>query len=95
MAEDALKIHRSVKTKFTRKKNEFFKAIVEDKSTEILRAKFNELTEAWSTVEGKHDIYVMYLSGKRLRQVKNGLMNYKKNTMEHRRYTCSMKMKNN
>ena len=32
---------------------------------------------------------------RRLRQVKNGSMNYKKNTMEHRRYIRSMKMKNN
>ena len=62
MAEDALKIRRSAKTRFTRKKNEFFKAIAEDKGTEILRTKFKELTEAWSTVEGKHDIYLMYLS---------------------------------
>ena len=62
MAEDALKIRRSAKTRFTRKKNEFFKAIAEDKGTEILRIKFKELSEAWSTVEGKHDIYLMYLS---------------------------------
>ena len=62
MAEDALKIRRSAKTRFTRKKNEFFKAIAENKGTEILRTKFKELTEAWSTVEGKHDIYLMYLS---------------------------------
>ena len=50
MAEDALKIRRSAKTRFTRKKNEFFKAIAEKKSTEILKRKFDELT-----VEGKHD----------------------------------------
>ena len=62
MAEDALMIRRSAKTRFTRKKNEFFKAIAEDKGIDILRTKFKELTEAWSTVEGKHDIYLMYLS---------------------------------
>ena len=62
MAEDALKIRRSAKTRFTRKKNELFKAIAEDKGIDILRTKFKELTEAWSTVEGKHDIYLMYLS---------------------------------
>ena len=60
MAEDALKIRRSAKTRFTRKKNEFFKA--EKKGTEILKTKFDELTDAWSTVEGKHDIYLMYLN---------------------------------
>ena len=54
MAEDALKIRRSAKTRFTRKKNEFFKAIAEKKGTEILKRKFDELTDAWSTVEGKH-----------------------------------------
>ena len=63
MAEDALKIRRSAKTRFTRKKNEFFKAIAEKKGTEILKRKFDELTDAWSTVEGKHDIYlIMYLN---------------------------------
>ena len=62
MAEDALKIRRSAKTRFTRKKNEFFKAIAEKKGTEILKRKFDELTDAWSTVEGKHDIYLMYLN---------------------------------
>ena len=62
MAEDALKIRRSAKTRFTRKKNEFFKAIAEKKGTEILKGKFDELTDAWSTVEGKHDIYLMYLT---------------------------------
>ena len=62
MAEDALKVRRSAKTRFTRKKNDFFQAIAEDKDTEILRTKFRELTEAWSIVEGKHDIYLMYLS---------------------------------
>ena len=62
MAEDALKIRRSAKTRFTPKKNEFFKAIAEKKGTEILKRKFDELTDAWSTVEGKHDIYLMYLN---------------------------------
>ena len=96
MAEDTLKIRRSAKTRFTRKKNEFFKAIAEDKGTEILRAKFKELTESWSTVEGKHDIYLMYLSEEEIEtSEKWKSMNYKKNTMEHRRYTRSMKMKNN
>ena len=61
MAEDALKIRRTAKTRFTRKKNEFFKA--KKKGTEILKTKFDELTDAWSTVEGKHDIYlIMYLN---------------------------------
>ena len=62
MAEDALKIRKSTKTRFTLKKNEFFKAIAEKKGTEILKRKFDELTDASSTVEGKHDIYSMYLT---------------------------------
>lgn len=62
MAEDALKIRRSAKTKCSRKKNEFFQAIAEKKGTEILKGKLDELTAAWSTVKGKHDIYLMYLT---------------------------------
>ena len=62
MAEDALKIRRSAKIRFTRKKNEFFKAIAEKIGTEILKRKYDELTDAWSTVEGKHDIDLMYLT---------------------------------
>ena len=54
MAEDALKIRRSAQTRFTQKENEFFKVIAEKKGTEILKRKFDELTDAWSTVEGKH-----------------------------------------
>ena len=34
----------------------------QEKGTEILKTKFDELTDAWSTVEGKHDIYLMYLN---------------------------------
>jgi len=34
VAEDPLKIRRSAKTRFTRKKNKFFKAIAEDKDSE-------------------------------------------------------------
>ena len=62
MAADALKMRRSAKTRFTRKKNEFFKATAEKKGAEILKRKFDELTDDWSTVEGKHDIYLMYLT---------------------------------
>ena len=46
MAEDALKIRRSSKTRFTQKKNELFKAIAKKKGTEILKRKFDELTDA-------------------------------------------------
>ena len=93
MAQDALKVRRSAKTRFTRKKNDFFQAIAEDKDAEILRTKFRELTEAWSIVEGKHDIYLMYLSEEEIETSENGSMNYKTNTIEHRRYIRSMKMK--
>ena len=90
MAEDALKICRIAKTRFTRKKNELFKAIAEKKGTEILKRKFDELTNAWSTVKGKHDIYSMYLTEKEITAKKK---NYKKNTMKYRRYILSMTMK--
>lgn len=60
MVEEVLKIRRSAKIRFTRKKNEFNKAIVEEKSIEILRIKFKEFIEAWFIVEGKYDIYLMY-----------------------------------
>ena len=43
MAEDALKIRRSAKTRFTPKKNEFFKAIAEKKGTEILKENLTSL----------------------------------------------------
>ena len=62
MAENALGIRRSAKSRFTRKKNEVLKAITRNEGSKIIKKKFEELTDAWSTVEGKHDIYMIYLS---------------------------------
>ena len=78
MAEDGLKILRGVKTSFTRKKNKFFKAVAENKGAEILRTKFKELTEAWSTVESKHDIYLMYLTEEEITTSEKWIDDYKK-----------------
>ena len=58
---DALKIRRTAKTKFTRKKNDFFSAIAKKEKIENIEGKFKELTDAWRTVEGKHDLYIMQL----------------------------------
>ncbi|KAK2561674.1 hypothetical protein P5673_015027 [Acropora cervicornis] len=41
---DAMKIRRGAMTRFTRKKNKIFKAVAENKGTEILRTKLKELT---------------------------------------------------
>ena len=57
-----LKIRRSAKARFTRKKNEFFKMTAAKKGIEIPKRKFDQFTDAWSVVEGKHDIYLMYLT---------------------------------
>lgn len=62
MAEDALRVQKSAKARFTRKKNEFFKATAEKRGTEIIKGKFDELAAAWATVEDKHNIYLMYLT---------------------------------
>ena len=65
------------------------------RSAKILRTKFKKLTDAWFTMEGKHDIYLMYLFEEEIATSENGSMNYKKNIMEHPQYTRSMEMKNN
>ena len=39
-----MKIRRGAMTRFTRKKNKIFKAVAENKGTEILRTKLKELT---------------------------------------------------
>ena len=61
MTENALNIRRTSKTKFTRKKNDFYSVIAKNESIENIKSKFKELTDAWQTVEGKHDLYTILL----------------------------------
>ena len=58
---EALKIRRTAKSKFTRKKNEFYNAIAKKESMSNIEGKFKELTDAWRIVEGKPDLYIMLL----------------------------------
>lgn len=57
---DALKIRRTAKAKFTRKKSNFYRAIAKKENIENAVGKFKELTTAWRDVEDKHDLYVSY-----------------------------------
>ena len=61
MTENALKIRRTAQIKFTRKKNDFYSAIAKKESINNVKSKFKELTDAWQTVEGKHDLYTILL----------------------------------
>ena len=61
MTENALKIRRTAKTKCTRKKNDFYSVTAKKESIENIKSKFKELTDAWQTVEGKHDLYTILL----------------------------------
>ena len=56
MTENALKIRRTAKTKFTREKNDFYSVKKESIENRDIKGKFKELTDAWQTVEGKHDL---------------------------------------
>ena len=59
---EGAKIQRtSAKSRFTRKLKEFLKAVDEDKGLEIVNRTFEELNEAWSIVESKHDTYVEFI----------------------------------
>ena len=51
----------SAKSRFTRKLKEFLKAVDENKGLEIVNRTFEELNEAWSIVESKHDTYVEFI----------------------------------
>ena len=62
MAEEAKKVRTSAKSRFTRKRNEFIKAINDTKGIDFLKATFAEFHDAWSTVEGKHDLYTLFLT---------------------------------
>ena len=59
MAEDALQIRRTAKKNFTRKKNEFYSALAKKQGADAVQGKFKEHTDAWFTVEGKHDLYLL------------------------------------
>ena len=61
MAADALKIRTITKSTFTRKKNDFFKAIAANESIEVIRGKFQDLKTAFHQVEGKHELYLLHL----------------------------------
>ena len=67
MAEEAKKVRTSAKSRFTRKRNEFVKAINDNKVIDFVKATFvkatfAELRDAWSMVEGKHDLYTLFLT---------------------------------
>lgn len=68
MAEEAKKVRTSAKSRFTRKRNEFVKAINDNKGIDFVKATFAELRDAWSMVEGKHDLYTLFLTEKEVEQ---------------------------
>ena len=59
--EEAKRIRTTAKARFTRKRNEFFKSVEENKGMETVKRTFADLHEAWNIVEGKHDIYMIHL----------------------------------
>ena len=68
MAEEAKKVRTSAKSRFTRKRNEFVKAINDTKGIDFVKATFTEFRDAWSTVEGKHDLYTLFLTEEEVEQ---------------------------
>ena len=58
--EEAKRIRTTAKARFTRKRNEFFKSVEENKGMETVKRTFGDLHEAWNIVEGKHDIYMIH-----------------------------------
>ena len=68
MAEEAKKVRTSAKSRFTRKRNEFVKAINDNKGIDFVKATFAEFLDAWSTVEGKHDLYTLFLTEEEVEQ---------------------------
>ena len=66
--EEAKIIRTSVKARFTRKRNEFFKSVEENKGIETVKRTFADLHEAWNIVEDKHDIYMIHLAEDEIKQ---------------------------
>ena len=55
-------IRRTAKSKFTRKKNQFYNAIAKKESMSVdIEGKLKELTDAWHKTECKHGLYVILL----------------------------------
>ena len=71
MAEEAKNIRRTAKSRFTRKRNELFKSIDANQELEMVEGNYLRLTEAWDIVEGKHDLYTMYLTDEELEVAEN------------------------
>ena len=57
-----MNIRRAARSRFTRKRNELLKSISDKRGIEVVEINYSQLTEAWAILEGKHDIYVMYLT---------------------------------
>ena len=68
MAEEAKKIRTTAKTRFTRRRNEFLKSVRENRGIDSVKRTFADLHEAWNTVEGKHDLYTLYLAEEEVEQ---------------------------
>ena len=66
--EEAKRIRTSAKSRFTRKRNEFLKAVEENKGMEAVKRTFADFHEAWNIVEGKHDIYMIHLAEDEIEQ---------------------------
>ena len=66
--EEAERIRTSAKARFTRKRNEFFKSVQENKGMEAVKRTFAYLHEAWNIVEGKNDIYMIHLAEDEIEQ---------------------------
>ena len=66
--EEAKKVRTSAKSRFTRKWNEFVKAINDNKGIDFVKATFAQLRDAWSMVEGKHDLYTLFLTEEEVEQ---------------------------
>ena len=68
MAEEAKKIRTTAKIRFTRRRNEFLKSVRENRGIDSVKRTFADLHEAWNTVEGKHDLYTLYLAEEEVEQ---------------------------
>jgi len=90
--EEAKRIRTSAKARFTKKRNEFFKSVEENKGMEAVKRTFADLHEAWNIVEGKHDIYIIHLAEDEIEQNETWINELQELCEEERLLTRSTSM---
>ena len=88
MAEDAKSQRCAAKGRFPRKLNKLRKSVDDNKRVEIVKRKYDELTEAWRNVESQQDTYTIFLEDSEAEANKEWIPDLQRSFSEAIHSTC-------